>query len=96
MTSPTKSGWEQLCSVTVDVEHLEMSYSDIMRREGEFGGSISLEAHLAGLVLSTEIFTHSASPSGEIFRVGCEGEVVVNILCDAIDVRYDGLEPLCS
>ena len=79
---------------TVDVEHLEMSYSDIMCREGEFGGS--LEAHVAGLVLSIEIVIHSASTSGEIFRVGCEGGMVVKKLYDAIDVHYDGLEPLCS
>ena len=80
--------------MSVDMDHPEKSYSDIICQEGEFGGP--LEAHVAGLVLSIEISIHNASTSGEIFRVGCEGEVVANILYDAIDVRCDGLEPLCS
>ena len=80
--------------MSVDMDHPEMSYSDIMSQEGVFGGS--LEAHVAGLVLGIEIFTHNASTSSEIFRVGCEGETVVNRLYDAVDVHYDGLEPFCS
>ena len=88
-----KYGWRHPCNaiadMSVDMDHPEMSYSDIMSQEGVLGGS--LEAHVAGLVLGIEIFIHNASTSSEFFRVGCEGETVV-----AMDVHYDGLEPFCS